>query len=73
MPITDLDARILAATDRIHERTPARIAELAGCKPDVTQSALRRLRGQMLVEVDGSRPAKWLRTRHGDAALEVQP
>ncbi len=56
------------------EREPVVAAvELAGTEPDVALSALRRLRVPALVADDGSRPQRWLRTRHGDAALEVQP
>jgi hypothetical protein len=50
-----------------------RIARTAGCEPAVALNTLRRLRGRMLVEDDGERPAGWLRTRDGDIALEHQP
>jgi hypothetical protein len=33
----------------------------------------RRLRGAMLVEVDGCRLTGWLRTHRGDVALEHAP
>ncbi len=68
-----LDARVLRATDPLRERGVERVARLAGCSEDLARSSLRRLRGRMLVEVDGSRPSRWLRTRHGDVALEHHP
>jgi hypothetical protein len=68
-----LDARVLRATDPRYERSPERIGELAGCAADVALSALRRLRGAYLVEDDGERPRRWLRTDRGDVALEHQP
>jgi hypothetical protein len=68
-----LDARVLRATDPFRERTAERIAGAVGCSEDVAASCLRRLRGQMLVEVDGCRPSGWLRTHRGDVALEHQP
>ncbi len=72
LELTPLDARVLRATDPLRERTVARIAEQVGCGEDVAVSALRRLRGRMLVEVDGCRPTGWLRTRDGDLVLEHQ-
>jgi hypothetical protein len=71
--LSPLDARVLRAVDPMRERTAARIAELAGCRQDVASSSLRRLRGPMLIEPDGSRPTGWLRTHRGDLALEHQP
>ena len=71
--LSALEARVLRATDPLRERTVGRVAQLAGCSEDVAHGCLRRLRGRMLVEVDGSRPTKWLRTREGDVALEHQP
>jgi hypothetical protein len=71
--LSPVDARVLRATDPLRERTVGRVAQLAGCSEDVAWSCLRRLRGRMLVEVDGSRPTGWLRTREGDVALERQP
>jgi hypothetical protein len=68
-----LDARVLRATDARCERSPERIGELAGCAADVALSALRRLRGAYLVEDDGERPQRWLRTHRGDVALEHRP
>jgi hypothetical protein len=65
-----LDARVLRATDAFSVRTAERVARQVGCSEDVAQSCLRRLHGRMLVEVDGWRPSGWLRTRHGDVALE---
>ncbi len=73
LTLSSLDARVLRATDPLRERTAARIAERVGCAEDVAASCLRRLRGRMLVEVDGCRPAGWLRTRRGDVVLEHQP
>ncbi len=72
LELIPLDARVLRATDPLRERTAARIAERVGCREDVAASALRRLRGRMLVEVDGCRPTGWLRTRDGDLVLEHQ-
>lgn len=71
--LSELDARVLRATDRMQERTAARVAGRVGCAEDVAASCLRRLRGRMLVEVDGCRPTGWLRTRDGDLVLEHQP
>jgi hypothetical protein len=71
--LSPLDARVLRATDPLRERTVGRVAQLAGCSEDVAHSCLRRLRGRMLVEVDGSRLTGWLRTREGDVALEHEP
>lgn len=73
LELSPLDARVLRATDPLRERTAARIAERVGCGEDVAASVLRRLRGRMLVEVDGRRPTGWLRTRGGDLVLEHQP
>jgi hypothetical protein len=73
LTLSPLDARVLRATDPLRERTAARIAERVGCAEDVAASCLRRLRGRMLVEIDGCRPTGWLRTRDGDVALEHQP
>ncbi len=71
--LSGLDARVLGATDRSHERTVVRVAKLAGCHEDVAASCLRRLRGRMLVEPDGCRPTGWLGTDDGDVALEQRP
>jgi len=71
--LSALDARVLRATDARYERSPERIGELAGCAPDVALSALRGLLGVCLVEDDGERPERWLRTHDGDVALEHQP
>ncbi len=71
--LSALDARVLRATDARYERSPERFGELAGCAADVALSTLRRLRGAYLVEDDGERPQRWLRTQHGDVALEHQP
>jgi len=73
LSLSGLDARILRATDPRCERSPERIGELAGCAADVALSALRRLRVRDLVEDDGERPQRWLRTRRGDVALEHRP
>ena len=67
--LSALDARVLRATDPVCVRRVERVARLAGCSEDVARSCLRRL----LVEDDGSRPTGWLRTRHGDVALEHAP
>jgi hypothetical protein len=71
--LSALDARVLRATDARYERSPERVGELAGCAADVALSVLRRLRGACLVEDDGCRPRRWLRTYRGDVALEHQP
>jgi hypothetical protein len=71
--LSSLDARVLRATDARYERSPERIGELAGCAADVALSALRRMRVAYLVEDDGERPQRWLRTHRGDAVLEHQP
>lgn len=71
--LSPLDARVLRATDAFAVGTAARVARQAGCGEDVALSSLRRLRRWLLVEVDGSRPSGWLRTRHGDVALEHHP
>lgn len=71
--LSSLDARVLRATDPFRVRTVERVALLAGCSEDVAASCLRRLRARMLIEPDGCRPTGWLRTRHGDVALEHQP
>jgi len=55
--ISDLDRRVLDATDRRYERTPQQIGQLADRSPDVALSCLCRLRIRYLVEVDGRRPA----------------
>jgi hypothetical protein len=39
----------------------------------VALSTLRRLRGAWLVEDDGERAQRWLRTHRGDVALERTP
>lgn len=72
-PLSALDARVLRAIDPLRERTAERAALLAGCSEEVAASCLRRLRGRMLVEVDGCRPTGWLRTYRGDVVLEHQP
>lgn len=71
--LSALDARVLRATDARYERSPEKVGELAGCAADVALSTLRRLRGACLVEGDGCRPQRWLRTYYGDVALEHQP
>ncbi|MGH3632216.1 MAG: hypothetical protein ACRDRL_32840 [Sciscionella sp.] len=68
-----LDARVLRATDARYERSSEVIGELAGCAVDVALSTLRRLRGACLVEHDGERPQRWLRTHRADVALEHVP
>jgi len=73
LTLSGLDARVLRATDARYERSPERVGELAGCATDVALSALRRLRVRDLVEDDGCRPQRWLRTHRGDVALEHQP
>jgi hypothetical protein len=73
LSLSPLDARVLRATDAFYVRTAERVARLADCSEDVASSCLRRLRGRMLVEPDGSRPTGWLRTRDGDLALEHHP
>ncbi len=71
--LSALDARVLRATDPLRVRRAERIARLACCSEELAGSSLRRLRGRMLVEVDGRRPTGWLRTRDGDLALEHAP
>lgn len=72
--MSPLDARVLRAVDPMRVRSSVeRIARTADCEPGVALSTLRRLRGRMLVEEDGERPAGWLRTRDGDIALERRP
>ena len=73
LALSPLDARVLRATDAFDVRRVERVARLAGCSEELARSSLRRLRGRMMVEVDGSRPTGWLRTRHGDLALEHAP
>ena len=68
--LSGVDARVLRATDARYERSPERIGELAGCAADVALSTLRRLRVVYLVEDDGERPQRWVRTHRGDVALE---
>jgi hypothetical protein len=60
----------LRATDPSRERSPERIGQLAGRQPDVALSALERLRVPGLVEDNGCRPRRWLRTSRGDVLLE---
>jgi hypothetical protein len=72
LTLSALDARVLRATDPRFERSPEKVGELAGCAADVALSTLRRLRDVYLVEDDGCRPQRWLRTYHGDVALEHQ-
>jgi hypothetical protein len=71
--LSELDARVLRATDARYVRTVGRVAERAGCGEDVAKSVLRRLRVRMLVEDDGRCPSGWLRTYVGEIALERQP
>jgi hypothetical protein len=73
LTLSALDARVLRATDTRYERSPEKVGELSGCAADVTLSVLRRLRGACLVEDDGCRPQRWLRTYRGDVVLEHQP
>lgn len=73
LTLGELDARVLRATDPWRERSAESVARLVGCSEDVAASCLRRLRGRMLVEVDGCRPSGWVRTRDGDVVLEHQP
>ena len=68
--LSALDARVLRATDARYERSPEKLGELAGCSAEVALSTLRRLRVRELVEDDGQRPQRWLRTHRGDVALE---
>lgn len=70
LALSPLDARVLRATEPLRERTPERVARLAGCSEELALSSLRRLRRRMLVEDDGCCPARWLRTYDGDLALE---
>jgi hypothetical protein len=71
--LSELDVLVLRATDCRHERSPERVGELAGWAADVALSCLRRLRVWYLVEDDGCRPQRWLRTYDGEVALEHQP
>jgi len=70
--LSALDARVLRACDPRYQRSPEKVGELAGCAANVALSTLRRLRGAYLVEDDGCRPQRWLRTYRGDVALEHQ-
>jgi hypothetical protein len=72
-PLSDLDARVLRATPLELTRSLDRIAQDAGCAPDVALSCLKRLRANYLVENDRSRPHRWLRTYRGDDALADLP
>ncbi len=73
--LSELDARVLGATDARQVRTAERVAERVGCAEDVAKSALGRLRARMLVEDDGyvGRRRGWLCTYAGEVALEHQP
>ena len=71
--LSRLDVRVLRATDARYERSPEKVGEFAGCAADVALSCLRRLRNAYLVEDDGCRPQRWLRTYDGEVALEHQP
>ena len=71
--LSPLDARVLRATDARRERSPEKIGQRAGCAADVALSCLERLRVRGLVEDDGERPRRWLRTHRGDVELEHQP
>ena len=70
-----LDARVLRATDPRYQRFLhlERVGELAGRAADVALSTLRRLRVACLVEDDGERAQRWLRTHRGDLSLEHAP
>jgi hypothetical protein len=70
LELSALDARVLRATDARYERLPDKVGELAGCSAEVALSTLRRLRVRELVEDDGERPRRWLRTNRGNVALE---
>ncbi len=68
--LSPLDRRVLMATDPGWHRHPEQIAEDAGVATDVALSTLRRLRSRYLVESNNRRrPATWIRTPRGDAAL----
>jgi len=73
LELSALDARVLRATDARYERSPEKVGELAACSAEVAVSTLRRLRVRELVEHDGERPRRWLRTHRGDVALEHTP
>jgi hypothetical protein len=73
LKLSPLDVRVLRATDARYQRSPEKVGELTGCAADVALSTLRRLRVRELVEDDGERPQRWLRTHRGDLALEHQP
>ena len=73
LQLTLLDVRVLRATDAYRERTAERVACMAGCSQEEARRSLKRLRGKMMIEPDGRRPTGWLRTRHGDLALEHAP
>lgn len=73
LELDPIDVRVLRACDPRHERSAKHIADLAGVAPNVALLSLRRLRGQGLVEVGGAPPARWLRRREGDVALEARP
>jgi hypothetical protein len=73
LQLRSLDARVLRATDAYRERTADRVARMAGCSVEEARRSLKRLRGKLMIEPDGRRPAGWLRTRRGDLALEHAP
>jgi len=73
LELSALDARVLRATAARYERSTEKVGELAGCSAKVALSTLRRLRVRELVEDDGERPRRWLRTHRGDVALEHAP
>ena len=73
LQLAPLDARVLRATDAYRERTAERVARMAGCSEEEARRSLKRLRGKVMIEPDGRCPTGWLRTRHGDLALEHAP
>jgi hypothetical protein len=56
--LSELDVRVLRATDPRCERSRGKIGDLAGCAADVALSTLRRLRCACLAEDDGERPQR---------------
>lgn len=67
--LSELDTRVLRASDPLSVRRVEQIARLACCSEELASSSLRRLGSRMLVQRDGY-PRGWVRTYLGDVALE---
>jgi hypothetical protein len=68
--VSGLEARVLRATGPTQTRSADQIGRLARVETAVALSCLQRLGRRYLVDDDGSSPRRWLRTQHGDVALE---